>query len=251
MALRAPLALVSLVLTAGAGLLLFLVVLGGTRDRTPLDDIYFLRAGTNNIPGAPNLARWTLWNVCETSGDNRNDCNSVRAAYPFDPQRNFGTSNGVPTEFLGTNRFYYLTRFMFAFILIALFFTVISLFTGLLALFSRLGGALSGLLAAIALFFQSIVASLMTAAFVLGRRYFRRAGRQADLGPKAFGFVWTAWFCLLLSTITFFLILGTGRRDTTRTTSTRRGFFGRRKSTRDRGSFIESENQRRVKDEYA
>lgn len=61
-----------------------------------------------------------------------------------------------------TNRFYYLSRFTFALILIALFFAVLSFFTGLLAIFSRLGGALSGLLAALALFFHGVVAALMT-----------------------------------------------------------------------------------------
>lgn len=55
-----------------------------------------------------------------------------------------------------------MTRFLFAFFIIGLFFAVCSLFTGLLALCSRLGGALSGLLAAVALFFHSIVAALMT-----------------------------------------------------------------------------------------
>lgn len=246
MAARPILAIISLILTAGACLLLFFVVLGGTRNVTPLNDVYFLRADTSNISGAPRMTRWTLWDACATSPDELNDCGSAKPAYPLDPPRNFGTL-GVPGGFLNTNRYYLMTRFMFAFILIALFFAVLAFFAGLLALVSRLGGALSGLLAGIALFFQCIVAALMTAAYVLGRRQFRLDGREAHLGPKAFAFVWTAVACLLLSTILFCAILGTGR-DTTRT---RRGYFGRRRSARDRGSFIESESQRRVKDEYS
>lgn len=39
-----------------------------------------------------------------------------------------------------THRYYYMSRFMFAFYLIAFFFAHIALLTGLLALFSRLGG---------------------------------------------------------------------------------------------------------------
>lgn len=65
----------------------------------------------------------------------------------------------------------------------------------------------------------------------------------------AFGFVWAAVACLLLSTILFCAILGTGRDKSSR--SQRGGYFGRRRSTRERGSFIESESQRRVKDEYS
>ena len=51
---------------------------------------------------------------------------------------------------------------MFAFYLVALFFSVISFFTGLLALCSRLGGYISGLTVGVALFFQIVTASLMT-----------------------------------------------------------------------------------------
>jgi hypothetical protein len=51
---------------------------------------------------------------------------------------------------------------MFAFYIIALFFSVIALFTGLLALCSRLGGYLSGLTTGVALFFQTLAAALMT-----------------------------------------------------------------------------------------
>lgn len=51
---------------------------------------------------------------------------------------------------------------MFAFYLIALFFAAIALLSGLLALFSRLGGYLSAMTTAVALFFQTLAAALMT-----------------------------------------------------------------------------------------
>lgn len=60
------------------------------------------------------------------------------------------------------NHYYYLSRFMFAFFIISLFFSVVGLFASLLAFCSRLGSYLSGLTVAIALFFQIIAASLMT-----------------------------------------------------------------------------------------
>jgi hypothetical protein len=63
---------------------------------------------------------------------------------------------------MGTNKFYYLSRFMWVFYLIALFFAVVAFFTSVLALCFRLGAYLTGLNVGIALFFQAITASLMT-----------------------------------------------------------------------------------------
>lgn len=51
---------------------------------------------------------------------------------------------------------------MFAFYLIAVFFTVIAFFSGFLAICARLGAYLSGLTTVIALFFQALAAALMT-----------------------------------------------------------------------------------------
>lgn len=182
-------------------------------------------------------------------------CGAVHPAFPLDPPsgRNFNTTTNIPVQFIGTRKYFYLTRFMFAFVLIALFFAVCSLFTGLLALCSRIGSYLSGFLNMIALFFQTLTACLMTAAYVIGRDNFRSAGRTANIGQMAFGFMWAAFACLLISTVLFCLAGSAGRRDTTYTTSTKRkGFFGgggnrRSKSTRSRGSFID----RTSKDEFA
>ncbi len=59
-------------------------------------------------------------------------------------------------------RYYLLTRFMFAFCIIGLFFAVLALFLGLLALFSRIGSFLSSAMCSVALFFQILTAALMT-----------------------------------------------------------------------------------------
>ena len=61
-----------------------------------------------------------------------------------------------------TRKYYYLTRFMFAFVLISLFFAVCSLFLGVFALCSRIGSYMSSFLCSIALFFQTLTAALMT-----------------------------------------------------------------------------------------
>lgn len=70
--------------------------------------------------------------------------------------------NRAKMFYLRTHKYYYLTRFMFAFVLISLFFAVCALFLGLLALFSRIGSYLSSALCSFALFFQTLTAALMT-----------------------------------------------------------------------------------------
>ena len=134
---------------------------------------------------------------------------------------------------------------MFAFILIALVFAALSLFLGLGATCWRLGGALSGLIASFALFWQAAASALMTAAYVKGRDNFRSNDQAASLGQKAFGFMWAATACLFIATVLFFAILGTGKRDSTH--SSGGGLFGRKKSTRNRGSF--GDHDRVIKDD--
>ena len=76
---------------------MLLVVIGGAVDKNPTNQFYFLQADTSAIPGAPATSRWTFWNTCgDTNG--RNVCPHVHPAYAFDPQKNFGTTKGVPTS---------------------------------------------------------------------------------------------------------------------------------------------------------
>jgi hypothetical protein len=159
------LSLASLVLLAGGVLFQFFTILSGGITSAPENKFYFLEASNvGNIPGARNPSRWTFFAICGVNNDNglNANCGARVPALPFDPPRNFGTTQGVPEQFIGTHQYYYLSRFMFAFYLVALFFAVIGLLTGLLALCSRLGGYLSGLTVAIALFFQTLAAALMT-----------------------------------------------------------------------------------------
>jgi len=143
---------------------MFLVLLAGAVNSGPVNKFYFLQVDTANIPNAPALSRWTYWNLCSVNSNNRDDCGAVHPDFPLDPPsyRNFGTTTNIPHQFLGTSKYFYMTRFMFPFMLMALFFGVFSLFTGALALCSRIGGKLSGFFAFLALFFQTINVSLMT-----------------------------------------------------------------------------------------
>lgn len=99
----------------------------------------------------PGYGQWTLWGVCGATTDGKNvNCGQHHAAYPFSPADNFG-SGAVPVYFVNhENFFYYTSRFMFAFFLIAITFAIFSLFTGLLALCSRLGSAVSSIFAMVA-----------------------------------------------------------------------------------------------------
>ncbi|KAL8945674.1 MAG: hypothetical protein Q9183_008019 [Haloplaca sp. 2 TL-2023] len=142
---------------------------------------------------------------------------------------------------------------MFAFVLIGLFFAVCALFLGLISLCSRIGSFLTSGTCSVALFFQTLAAALMTAAFVEGRNTFRADDRTASLGRYNFGFMWGAVAALFLATLMECIGGVTGKKD--KTYSSRTGgkkFFGRKKSTksnRSRGSFIDPERQRRMEKE--
>lgn len=146
---------------------LFIFLAGGI-DSSPVNMFYFLQADTANIPGAPQVARWTFWNICEGSSG-RNVCGNtgygnVALARPFDPpsSSNFGTTNNVPAQFIGNRTYYYLSKTFFAFSLVSTFFAALALLTGVLALCTRLGAYISGLLTGLAFFFQALTAALMT-----------------------------------------------------------------------------------------
>lgn len=87
---------------ASAILLIFLTLLGGARNSTPLNLVYFLEADTSNIPGAPSTSRWTFWNICGVT-NGKNNCGSTHVDFPLDPpsHRNFDTTDNVPHEFIG------------------------------------------------------------------------------------------------------------------------------------------------------
>lgn len=250
-AARPSFSIISLILVAGALVFQFFVILSGGVNGTPVNLVYFLQASTDGISPEPrNPSRWTFWAICGVVNGRNGNCGAVVPALPFDPPRNFGTEEGVPPSLIGTNEYYYLSRCMFAFYLVALFFGVCALVTGLIALCSRLGGFISGVNTIVAFLFQATAAALMTAWTVRARDRFRRNGQDASLGRYAYGFTWAAVACYLLATILFCMSGAAGRKD--RYSSKKSGgFLGRKRSTRSRGSFIDSESQRRVKDDYS
>jgi len=245
---RPLLAFVSLTLLAGGIVLQFFLILSGAVSSAPIDLFYFLEASTNGIADARNPSRWTFFSICgvdPSTGHNAN-CGAVVPALPFDPPRNFGSTDGIPEQFIGTHTYYYLSRFMFAFFLMALFFAAVALATGALALCSRLGGYLSAMTTLVALFFQALAAALMTAWVVKGRNAFRSAGQEAHVGKYLMGFAWASTAAFFLATVMF--CLG-GKLGSDHTSGMHRSRST--KSTRSRASFMDTDSQRRVKEDYA
>ena len=83
-------------------MLSFFILLAGAINAYPLNLVYFLEADTSGISNARPLTAWTVYSNCGISGnDQTSDCTAPTPAYPFDPPSNFGTTNGVPADFVG------------------------------------------------------------------------------------------------------------------------------------------------------
>lgn len=252
---RASLGFLGMFFMAGAILLMFLTLLGGATNTNPLDIIYFLEAHTGNIPGAPEVSRWTFWNLCRVNGDGKSVCGTSHPDYPFDPagRTNFDTTVNVPEAFIGTRHFFLTSRFVFPWLLIALFFAVCSLFTGVLSLCTRIGSYVSSVLGWIALFFQILSTTMMTAVFVQGRNHFHHNGQSAKLGAKAFAFMWTALFCICLSCVLYCVggAVSRKRNDSERQPSEERAFFRHKRSVNGRHKRRGDEDRASGKETYS
>ncbi|ROT41059.1 hypothetical protein SODALDRAFT_322271 [Sodiomyces alkalinus F11] len=244
MTARPIIAGLGLLLLSTTLLFLFFVILSGVRDHTPLNQTYFLEADTSGITGARDTSRWTYFYVC----NERNvDCWGAWPAPAFGWAWHANPDN-VPDGLSGSHggdttshSYFYMWRFSWVFYMIALFFVALAWFSSFLACFGRLGSAVAALLSSIGLLFLTIAVSLMTATFVQARDAFRAAGRDAHLGPYAFGFSWASWAALLIATVLF--CIGIRGRDEGR------GWGRRSKSTRSRRSH--DLGNHRVKDDYS
>ena len=120
--------------------------------------------------------------------------------------RNFGTTENMPSGFThGAARLYYLSRFLYAFLIIDLFFCVAALVAGLAAPCAPLAAYVAAGLAGFALFCCAFSASIMTAAYVIAQEEFRHAGRFARVGVKATAFTWTILALTALATVGYLL----------------------------------------------
>ncbi|KAI1779224.1 SUR7/PalI family-domain-containing protein [Hypoxylon cercidicola] len=248
--LNTYLAPLSLLFLAGSLVMLWFIILSGVTDTTPLNQTYFLSAQTGGITGARPVTQWAYFYIC---GEGNVDCNRAAPAPPLGWAWSANPAN-APSELVGTHGgdttsfyYYYMWRFGWVFYLIALVFSVMAFFCGFVACFGRLGSAIAGLAAFVALFFHTIAVSLMTAVFVRMRNEFLANGRDASLGRYAFGFSWSSWTALLIATVLFCV----GMRGSGDSSSGGRR-WGRQRSVRSRRSYdLNGANGRRVKDDYA
>ncbi|XXH02632.1 MAP kinase kinase Wis1 [Hypoxylon texense] len=252
--LNAYLAPLSLLFLAGSLVMLWFIILSAVTTTTPLNQTYFLSARTDGITGARSVTQWAYFYIC---GEGNTDCSRAAPAPPLGWAWSGNPSN-APPELVGTHGgdttsfyYYYMWRFGWVFYLIALVFSVLAFFCGFVACFGRLGSAIAGLTALVALFFHTIATSLMTAVFVRMRNVFLANGRDASLGRYAFGFSWGSWTALLIATVLFCIgIRGSGDGGYSSGGGRRR--WGRQRSVRSRRSYdLNGTNGRRVKEDYA
>ncbi|KAI2604877.1 SUR7/PalI family-domain-containing protein [Hypoxylon fragiforme] len=247
------LAPLSLLFLAGSLAMLFFVILSAVTTTSPLQETYFLSANTDGITGARSVTQWAYFYIC---GENNQDCSKATPAPPLGWAWS-GNPENAPSELIGehggdttSEYFFYMWRFGWVFYLIALVFSILAFFSGFVACCGRLGSAIAGLMALVALFFHTIAVSLMTAVFVRMRNIFIANGREASLGRYAFGFSWGSWTALLIATILFCIGIRGSKEGTYGSGSGSGGRrWGRQRSVRSRRSY--DMNGRRVKEDYA
>lgn len=180
---------------AGTMLLLLFIIMAGSGDHTPLN-FYWVRADTSKISGAYSESAWSFWGVCSYPGFK--DCQRG-PAYPMSPKDNFQTLQGVPPDLLHyRNNLYYLSRFGFCFVVIAICFTGVALIVDLLGFFFQIVDKIVAIFVGIALFFISGYNALYTSAAVMTRNAFTNDGQSAKLGVKLMAISWTTLVTILI-----------------------------------------------------
>ncbi|EGW30390.1 uncharacterized protein SPAPADRAFT_157349 [Spathaspora passalidarum NRRL Y-27907] len=181
----------------GATLLLVLTVISGTTNNSSLRNFYWLRADVAGIQNAPaDTSVWTFWGVCDKS--NFTNC-ILGPAFPISPTDNFGTTENIPTDFIDNrNTYFYLSRFAFAFAIIALAFTGLAVIVEFLAYCFELIDRVVIFLITFGVFFMAGFASMQTAVVVLARNAFRNGGRTSNVNATLLGVTWAAFACLVI-----------------------------------------------------
>lgn len=187
---------VNLVLLAGTTLLLLFIVLSGSTDHFPFNEFYIVKANTSDIPGAPSESAWSFWGVCDAN--DWNNC-TFGPAFPLSPKDNFHTEVGVPQDFIANrDTYYYLSRFAFAFAILALAFTGFAFLVDLFGLCFSFVDKIVVVLSVIALFFVAAFASVLTAVTILARNAFNSDGMSGKIGVKYLALTWASFVCVLL-----------------------------------------------------
>lgn len=225
----------SIIVQAGALLLLIFILLAGVKNSTPLDQFFWFEFDTsgissNSVSNIPNPVRWTPYNYCGVSENGRNiNCSPKKAAFPFKPQTAFETTQGIPSDLIeNESTYFYLSRISYGFYIVAAGFTLFALSLAFLGCCSRLASAASAFLSFLALLFAAAASGMITAVYVMAKNAFSDIGVHSSIGVKMMAFTWTVVACLLIA---FFLLCcscAVGRRHDHDASSSAGGFFARK-----------------------
>lgn len=196
---------ISLLFTAGTILLLFFIILGGIKGSGVTSHFYYFRAVTTSVaPDTAGVTQWSLWGNCQYSGDDASSpgdnvsCTDHHPAYGFDLGKNLGVSD-VPESFSSRhNSLYYMSRFLFPFFLIGLFFAVLNLFIFPFQYKSKIVSLVAYISNILSFLFVTSAAGLVTALNVKLRSAFKDAGEDSThLGRLVIAFAWTCVFMIM------------------------------------------------------
>ncbi|SCW03978.1 LAFE_0H03224g1_1 [Lachancea fermentati] len=199
----------------GSGLLSFFVILSGARHSGVLKNFYWLEADTSGFNSAPDRTKWFNYNWCGSQDGVLANCSNNRAAMPFSPRDNFGSSTQLPGAFMDdANTYYYLSRVGWAMLLIGLTYIVCAIIPMFMSIFTlAFGCTLFTVLATwLAWFFITLAACLYTGCYVKARNVFHDNGRVARLGVKNFAFIWTSVALLTMCAIWSTVLVSVSRK---------------------------------------
>ncbi|CAN3376690.1 hypothetical protein DIURU_004475 [Diutina rugosa] len=184
----------NLLFLAGTIVMMIFVILGGSSSHTPIRQFWWLEADTQGIGNSRwDRTAWSFWGKC--NANDFNDCD-LGPAYPISPQDNFRTTD-VPGNFHSSRgAYFYLTKFAFAFCLIAFCFVCFTFLTHLAQFCFTRGDKYNTFLLAFALFFAAGWVSFQTAVVVMARDAFK--GHNAKVAVKTMALMWTSFFLILV-----------------------------------------------------
>lgn len=199
--------ILTVLLLAGATLMLLFIVFSGAVKNYPFNHFYWVQADTSAISSADgDISRWTFWGICHPESYDQgatDNCPHLGADVPISPYDNFGNSSAIPSDFINNrDNYYYLSRFSFPFILIALVFSGVSFICSIMAPCWLAMKQVVTFFIGLALIFCVTGASCITAVSVMTRNQFHDSGYEAKIGASSLGMVWASTACLL---ILFFL----------------------------------------------
>lgn len=237
----------STLLFLGALLTLLLTILTGSVTKSIYKDFYWLETDCSGFSGAEidGNCRWTNYGICGVSNGDNDNCSSNSAAFPLDPARNFGSGDGLPSDFQHNNNYYYYTsRIGYGFQLagVGLLFLAFLAFFAFWFMDKIAWQSIFWVLLTLATLFIIPGAALTTTAYVKGRNIFRSAGLHTKIGVKSMALLWTTVALVLL--LWLFSILMNKSTDSFKFKGTGSGGWYKRKDIPPQNQIVGVNEQR-------